>query len=73
MSVDMKFAEVYVEGERLADREVNIIECALDNMIDELSDLKIFEAKRPNPDFDCLEMVIEKLIWAKMVKGKLDK
>ena len=73
MSIEMKFATVRSNGERLADKEVNIIECALDNMIEEMSDLKISEAKRPNPDWEMLESVIEKLIYAKLVKDALVK
>ena len=75
MSVDFpkrtQFPEVVINGRYLTDLEANVIEVAIDDLIQFLTDAK--QGHWVSGDVDMFELSVEKLFLAHQIKEQLEK
>lgn len=75
MSVNLpkrtQFPEVVINGRFLSDLEANVIEVAIDDLIEFLEDAK--KGHWVSGDADMFELAVEKLFMAREIKQQLEK
>ena len=75
MSVELpkrtKFPEVVINGRYLTDLEANVIEVAIEDLIQFLTDAK--QGHWVSGDVDMFELSVEKLFLAHQIKEQLEK